>query len=198
MPPTCIYEQRSFTPFPISYSSKTFAPLVQEDRQISHVWYLLRGQHASLACFHHYLTTCSTIFSLKWTLWKLQDNQDFVFAEFVTADTIYQLQPFLIQSRRCIHAPISIATMTNTNLIQSCFASRQGRRHTPPQTPPTVWIPHTHHNNIPLSVTTPVVVHTPIPILSTCVTRYVSPLVIQFNSCAGCGSADGHLPGCTA
>ena len=71
MPPTHIYEQRSFALFPISYSSETFAPLVREDRQISHVQYLLQGQHASLACFHHYLTTCSTIFSLERTLLEL-------------------------------------------------------------------------------------------------------------------------------
>ena len=83
MPPTHLYEQRSFAPLPISYSSETFVPLVLEDHQISHVQYLLWGQHTSLARFRHYLTTCSTIFSFEQTLQELQDNWDFVFVEFV-------------------------------------------------------------------------------------------------------------------
>ena len=65
MPPARTYHQRSFAPFPIMYSSESFAPLVREDRQIAHVRYLLRGQHAALARFRHYLTDCSTIFALE-------------------------------------------------------------------------------------------------------------------------------------
>ena len=196
MPPTCVYEQRSFAPFPIAYSSENFAPLVRENRQISHVQYLLQGQHASLACFHHYLTTFSTIFSLEQTLQELQDNQDHVFVEFIAADNIHQLQPFLVQTHHHMHAPISIATTTDTNLIQLRPASQQDRRRTPLVTQ----IPHTHHDNTPLPITNLVVVciPTPIPPTSTSTTRYISPLVIQFNPCASCGSADGHLPGCTA
>ena len=53
MPAIWTYERQSFAPFPIDYSSKTFTPLVKENWQISHVRYLLRGQHASLARFWH-------------------------------------------------------------------------------------------------------------------------------------------------
>ena len=41
MPAIRTYEQRSFAPFPITYSSKYFAPFVWENQQISHVRYLL-------------------------------------------------------------------------------------------------------------------------------------------------------------
>ena len=196
MPLTRFYEQRSFAPFPVAYSSETFANKRSENCQISHVWYLLQGQHTSLARFHHYLTTCSTIFSLEQTLQELRDNQDQVFTEFITADTVYRLQPFLVQTRRHMHTPISIATTTDTNSFQSQPASQQDRR----RTPPVAWIPHAHHDNTPLPVTTPAVIRipTPIPSVSTSTTRYISPLIIRFNPCAGCGSANGHLPGCTA
>ena len=203
MPPIHVYEQWSFAPFPIAYSSETFAPLVQENCQISHVQYLLRRQHTSLARFRHYLTTCSTIFSLEQTLWELHDNRDHVFAEFVTSrlttNTVYRLQPFLIQTRRRMHTPISIATTTDTNSTQSQPAPQQNRR----RSPPVARIPHTHHDNVPLPVTTsnatPIIVcvPTPIPSTSTSVTHYVSPLVIRFNPCTSCGSTDGHLPGCS-
>ena len=199
MPPIRVYEQQSFAPFPIAYSSETFAPLVRENRQISHVRYLLWGQCASLARFWHYLTTCSTIFSLEQTLWELCDNRDHVFAEFVTTDTLNQLQPFIVQTCWRMHTPISIATTTDTDSIQSHPAPQQNKRRTPPVT----WIPHTYHDNAPLPVTTPnttptvVCVPTPVPPTSTSVTHYVSPLVIRFNPCTGCGSADGHLPGCS-
>ena len=196
MPPIHIYRQRSFAPFSIAYSSETFASLIHENHQISHIQYLLQGQHASLACFRHYLTTCSTIFSLEQTLRELHDNRDHVFAEFVTTDTINPLQPFLIQTRRRMHAPISITTNTNTDSVQSQPASQQNRRHTPS----VAQIPHTHHDNAPLPITTlnptPIVIHVPtsIPPASTSITRYVSPLVIQFNPCTSCRSANGHLP----
>ena len=199
MPPIQVYEQRSFAPFPIAYSSKTFAPLVWENRQISHVQYLLRGQHASLARFQHYLTTCSTIFSLEQTLWELHNNQDHVLTEFITPDTVNRLQPFLIQTRRRMTTPISIATTTDTDSIQSQPILQQNRRHTPP----IAHIPHTHHDNAPLPVitpsTTPIVIRipTPIPPANTSITCYVSPLVIQFNPCASCGSADRHPPSCS-
>ena len=69
--------------------------------------------------------------------------------------------------------------------------------------PPVTWIPHTLHNNAPLPITTSsttlTIIHvpTPIPPTSTSVTCYMSPLVIRFNPCASCGSADSHLPGCS-
>ena len=108
MPPTRTYHQRSFTPFPIAYTSESFAPLVREDRQIAYVRYLLRGQHAALACFRHYLTDCSTIFALEQTLQELRDSRNYVFANFTTPDVIYRLQPFLIQSRRRLLAPFPL------------------------------------------------------------------------------------------
>ena len=200
MPPIRVYEQWSFAPFPIAYSSETFAPLVWENRQISHVQYLLRGQHASLAHFRHYLTTCSTIFSLEQTLQELRDNQDHVFTEFVTPTTVSWLQPFLIQTRRRMTAPVSIATTSDTSSVRSQPVPQQNGRCTPPITR----IPHTLHNNAPLPITTssttPTIVRipTPIPPASTSVTRYVSLLITWFNPCTSCGSADGHLPGCSA
>ena len=119
MPVIQTYKQRSFAPFPIEYSSESFAPLVRENRQISHIRYLLRGQPAALTCFCHYLTTCSTIFTLEQMLRELRDNRDYVFADFVTPDIIQQLQPFLIQTCRRALAPTSIATTTDTSSIQT-------------------------------------------------------------------------------
>ena len=49
MPPIRTFDNRSFYPFPIDYSSETSAPLVRSDHQISHVRYLLRGQAAAQA-----------------------------------------------------------------------------------------------------------------------------------------------------
>ena len=204
MPVTRTYHQRSFTPFPITYSSESFAPLVREDRQISHIRYLLRGQHAALTHFCHYLTDCSTIFALEQTLQELRDNCDHVFADFTTPDVIYRLQPFLIQSRRRSLALASIATtttVTDTSSTHSWPPTRQ------PQHAPTVQLPQTHHDNLPIIVTipraTPVVTPvtartpTPIPTTSTSLVQYVSPLVARFNPCNGCGSVDGHFPGCS-
>ena len=119
MPVTRTYHQRSFAPFPITYSSESFAPLVREDQQISHVRYLLQGQHATLTRFRHYLTDCSTIFALEQTLQELQDNRNHIFADFTTPDIIYRLQLFLIQSHRRSLAPASIVTTTDTSSIHS-------------------------------------------------------------------------------
>ena len=133
MPATRTYHQRSFAPFPIMYSSESFAPLVREDRQITHVCYLLRGQHAALARFCHYLTDCSTIFALKQTLQELRDNRDHIFADFTTPDIIYWLQPFLIQSRRRSLAPASIATtttITDTSFTYSWPPTQRPQEHT--------------------------------------------------------------------
>ena len=205
MPPTRTYHQRSFAPFPIMYSSESFAPLVQEDRQITHVHYLLRGQHAALAHFHHYLTDCSTIFTLEQTIQELRDNCDYVFANFTTPDVIYRLQPFLIQSHQRSLAPVSIATTTTVTSTDSTYSRPSTQR--PQGHAFTVRLPQTHHDNAPIVVTaphvtpdvTPVVVHTPTPIPTTSnsLVRYVSPFVTRFNPCSGCGSTDDHFPGCS-
>ena len=113
MPPTRSFNNRSFYPFPIDYSSETFTPLVRSDRQIAHVQYLLRGQHATQARFRHYLTTCVTIFALEKTLQDLQSSRDYVFAEFITPDVVHCLQPFLIQTRRRLQIPPSTTIITN-------------------------------------------------------------------------------------
>ena len=107
MPPARTFDNRSFYPFPIDYSSETFAPLVRSDRQISHVKYLLRGNPAAIARFRHYLTTCATIFALERTIHDLQNSHDHVFAEFVTPNVVRRLQPFLIQTRRRSQVPPS-------------------------------------------------------------------------------------------
>ena len=202
MPVTRTYHQQLFALFPITYSSESFAPIVREDRQTSHVRYLLRGQHAALACFRHYLTDCSTIFALEQTLQELRDNRDYIFADFTTPDIIYWLQPFLIQSRRRSLAPASIVTTTDTSSIHPRPPARQPQEHTP-----TVQLPQAHHDNLPIVVTiprvaptvTPTVARTPTPIpsTSTSLVRYISPLVTRFNPCTGCGSTDGHFPGCS-
>ena len=203
MPVTRTYHQWLFAPFPITYSSESFAPLVREDQQISHVRYLLWGQHAALARFRHYLTDCSTIFTLEQTLQELRDNCDHVFTEFTTPDVIYRLQPFLIQSHRRSLAPASIVTTTtNTSSTYSRPPTRRPQEHAP-----MVRLPQTHHDNLPIIVTvphatpviTPMVARTPTPIptTSTSLVQYVSPLVARFNPCNGCGSIDGHFPGCS-
>ena len=83
MPPIRLYQQKSFAPFPITYSSKKFAPLVKDDCHIWHACHLLRSDQALLARLHHYLMTCSTIFSLKQTIHELRKNRDCVFDEFI-------------------------------------------------------------------------------------------------------------------
>ena len=196
MPPTHVYEQRSFASYPIAYSSENFAPpRSQKSSNISCSIPFARPTH--------FLGLLSSLFNyllyhlFPWTNPLGATRQSgFVFAEFVTADTIYRLQPFLVQTRYRMHAPISIATTTNSNSTQLQSPSWQNRTHTPP----VARIPHAHHNNTSLPVTTLVVVRipTPIPPISTSITCYVSPLVIWFNPCTGCGSANGHLPGCTA
>ena len=153
MPPTRTYHQRSFAPFPITYSSESFAPLVWEDRQIAHVRYLLRGQHAVLARFRHYLTDCSMIFALEQTLQELRDNHDYVFADFTTPDIVYRLQPFLIQSRRRSLAPVSIATTTTVTSTNSTYSRSSTRR--PQEHAPTVRLPQTHHDNAPIHMPSP-------------------------------------------
>ena len=208
MPPIHTFDNRSFYPFPIDYSSETFAPLVRSNRQISHVRYLLRGQHATQARFRHYLTTCATIFALEKTLQDLQNSRDYVFAEFITPDVIHRLQPFLIQTQRHSQIPPS------TTIIANVRRQQQTQTPTPPtmttttirpnQPTPTVQIPHALHDNAPIVVTvpntTPAVVCTPTPIPPPLVApiRYVSPLLAHFNPCVECGSADNtHFPGCT-
>ena len=131
MPVTRTYNQRSFAPFPITYSSESFAPLVREDCQISHVCYLLRGQHAALAHFCHYLTDCSTFFAPEQTLQELRNNCNYIFANFITPNVIHRLQPFLIQARRRSLAPASIVTTTDTSSIHSRPPARQPQEHTP-------------------------------------------------------------------
>ena len=205
MPPARTYHQRSFAPFLIMYSSESFAPLVREDQQIAHIRYLLQGQHAALACFCHYLTNCSTIFALEQTIQELRDNHDHVFADFTTPDVIYHLQPFLIQSRRRSLAPISIATTTTTISTDSTH-SRPSTQH-PQEYAPIIRLPRTHHDNVPIvvttphatPVTTPTVVRTPTPAPATnnSLVRYVSPLITRFNPCSGCSSTKDHFPGCT-
>ena len=113
MPPAHTFNNRSFYPFPIDYSSETFAPLVRSDRQISHVKYLLRGQPAAIARFRHYLTTCATIFALERTLQDLQNSCDHVFTEFITPNVVHRLQPFLIQTRHRSHLPPSATVIAN-------------------------------------------------------------------------------------
>ena len=207
MPPIRTFDNRSFYPFPIDYSSETFAPLVRSDRQISHVRYLLRGQHAAQAHFRHYLTTCATIFALEKTLQDLQNSRDYVFAEFITPDVVHRLQPFLIQTRRRSQIPPSAAVIANVHRQQTQTPTPQTTTTTtirPNQPIPTVWIPHALHDNVPIVVTvpnaTPAVVCTPTPIPPPLVApvRYVSPLLAHFNPCIECGSADDtHFPGCT-
>ena len=196
MPPTRTYHQRSFAPFPIMYSSESFTPLIRKDRQIAHIQYLLRGQHAALARFRHYLTDCSTIFMLEQTIQELRDNRDHIFADFTTPDVIYQLQPFLIQSQRQSLAPIAIATTTTTS-TDSTYSQSSTRRLQ--EYTPIIRLPRTHHDNVPIVVATPTVIHTPTltPIANNSLVRYVSPLTARFNPCSSCGSANNHFPGCT-
>ena len=204
MPVTRTYHQRSFAPFPIMYSSESFTPLVREDWQISHVRYLLRGQHAALARFRHYLTDCSTIFALEQTLKSCET--------IMTTSSLISLlrchlptSTFLMQSRRRSLAPASIATTTTITDTSSTHSRPPTWQ--PQEYAPIVQLPQTHHNNLPIVVTvpraTPVVTPvatrtpTPIPTTSTSLIWYVSPLVARFNPCNGCGSTKGHFPGCS-
>ena len=118
MPPARTFNNHSFYPFPIDYSSESFAPLVRSDRQISHVKYLLRGNHAAIARFRHYLTTCVTIFTLEKAISDLQNSRDHVFEEFVTPDVVRRLQPFLIQTRRRSQAPPPTTIINNVRRQQ--------------------------------------------------------------------------------
>ena len=209
MPPTRTFDNRSFYPFPIDYSSESFSPLVRSDRQISHVEYLLRGNHAAIARFHHYLTTCATIFTLEKAISDLQTSHDHVFNEFVTPDVVRRLQPFLIQTRRRSQAPPSTTIISNIRRQQELppvptfpLASPTVTEITQPV--PAVRLLHASHDNIPIVIPapniTPTIVRpdTPIPPSLATSTRYVSLLLSTFDPCPGCGSANGnHYSGCT-
>ena len=165
MPPTRTFNNRSFYPFPIDYSSETFAPLIRSDCQIAHVRYLLHGQHAAQARFQHYLTTCATIFALEKTLQDLQSSHDYVFAEFITLNVVHRLQPFLIQTQRRSQIPPSTAVITNVRRQQQTQTPTPPTTTTntvrPDQPTSTVRIPHAFHDNIPIVVTVPNVTSTP-------------------------------------
>ena len=209
MPPTRTFDNRSFYPFPIDYSSESFAPLVCSDRQISHVKYLLRGNHAAIARFRHYLTTCATIFTLEKAISDLQTSRDHVFDEFVTPDVVRRLQPFLIQTRCRSQAPPSTTIISNIRRQQELppvptlpLASPTVTEITQPI--PAVRLPHASHDNIPIVIPTPnttsaiIRPDTPIPPPLAIPPRYVSPLLSTFDPCPGCGSADGtHFRECT-
>ena len=208
MPPTRTFDNRSFYPFPIDYSSESFAPLVRSDRQISHVKYLLRGNHAAIARFRHYLTTCATIFSLERTLHDLQTSRDHVFEEFVTPDVVRRLQPFLIQTRRRSQAPPSTTVINNIRrhqelppipVLPNTTPTLETNHHTP-----LLCLPHASLDNVPIvvpvSTTAPVITRpdTPIPPSLIAPPRYVSPLISTFDPCPSCSSADGtHFRECT-
>ena len=200
MPHICIYQPKSFAPFPTPYSSKTFTPLVWENHQICHIQHLLLGLDASIVQFRHYLTTCSTIFSLENALHELQENWDHVFNKFITVDTVHRLQPFLVQACRHEQPPVSIITTSESDTSQPQPPFQWVRNQTVPCTTSTTppCIPHTQHANLSLSITAPQVIHTPTLIPSTSFTCYLSTLVTYFNPCASCGAAKEHFPGCTA
>ena len=205
MPPARTFDNRSFYPFPIDYSSESFAPLVRSE--ISHVKYLLRGNPAAIARFCHYLTTCATIFSLERAIYDLQTSRDHVFEEFVTPDVVRRLQPFLIQTRRRSQAPPSTAIINNvqrqqvlTPIPTLSIATSTTAETSPPA--PMVCLPQASHNNVPIVVAVPNTAvdrtPTPIPPPLVALTRYVSPLLSTFTPCSGCSSAnDDHFPGCT-
>ena len=204
MPPARTFHHRSFYPFPIDYSSESFAPLVRSDRQISHVKYLLRGNHTAVARFRHYLTTCATIFTLEKAIADLQTSRDHVFNEFVTPDVVQRLQPFLIQTRRRAQAPPSTAIINNIRRQQDLPPLPPPTTISTPQSTPTVRLPNASHDNAPIVIptSTPTVVDrrpdTPIPPSLVSPPRYVSPLLPAFNPCPNCGSADGtHYRECT-
>ena len=204
MPPARTFNHRSFYPFPIDYSSESFAPLVRSDRQISHVKYLLRGNHTAVARFRHYLTTCATIFTLEKAIADLQTSRDHVFDEFVTPDVVQRLQPFLIQTRRRAQAPPSTAIINNIRRQQDLPPLPPPTTISITQPTPTVRLPHASHDNVPIVVptSTPTAVDrrpdTPIPSSLVPPPRYVSPLLPVFNPCPSCGSADNtHYRECT-
>ena len=201
--------RKDLYPFPIDYSSESFAPLVRSDRQIAHVKYLLRGNHAAVARFRHYLTTCATIFTLEKTITDLQNSRDHVFEEFVTPDVVRRLQPFLIQTRRRSQAPPSTTIISNIRRQQELppiptFPLISPTITAITQPTPAVRLPHASHDNIPIVVPTPSVTPTvvrpdaPIPPPLVIPQRYVSPLLPNFDPCPNCGSADGtHFRECT-
>jgi hypothetical protein len=203
MPPARTFNHRSFYPFPIDYSSESFAPLVRSDRQISHVKYLLRGNHTAVARFRHYLTTCATIFTLEKAIADLQTSRDHVFDEFVTPDVVQRLQPFLIQTRRRAQAPPSTAIINNIRRQQDLPPLPPPTTIPITQPTPTVRLPHASHDNVPIVVPTSTPTadrrpDTPIPPPLIPPPRYVSPLLPVFNPCPSCGSADNtHYRECT-
>ena len=157
MPPTRTFDNHSFYPFPIDYSSESFAPLVRSDRQISHVNYLLQGNHAAIARFCHYLTTCATIFALEKAVFDLQTSRDHVFDEFVTPNVVRRLQPFLIQTHHQSQAPPSTTIISNIRRQQELppvptfpLASPTVTKATQPT--PAVRLPHASHDNIPIVI----------------------------------------------
>ena len=208
MPPARTFANRSFYPFPIDYSSESFAPLVRADRQILHVKHLLRGNHAATARFRHYLTTCATIFTLEKAISDLQTSRDHVFDEFITPDVVRRLQPFLIQTRRRTQAPPSTAIINNARRHQDLPPLPTFPLPSPSvaeitRLSPTVRLPRASLDNIPLVVPVSNAIpvprpDTPVPPPLVVPQRYVSPLLPHFDPCPSCGSTDGnHYRECT-
>ena len=78
-----VYRSKSFAPFPASYSSVTFAPVVRPPNTVRRVNHLLRDHDILRAQFRHYLNLCSTIHDLE----TLTDNLQVARAELFTAMT---------------------------------------------------------------------------------------------------------------
>ena len=186
------YRAVSFAPFPAAYSSISFSPLVYFPRSVNRVRGLLREHNNLLLQFNHYLALCAFVDQAEALLDNLQENRAEIFTAMATPTFIRLVQPFLIQHHRhqvANRRPISVSSSQNSN------------NRPPPalqHSPHRPLIDGLDDSVIPILSTPPTPprrTDTPIPGPST--TRFISPLMTNFQPCPRCGSnTEGHFPGC--
>jgi hypothetical protein len=202
------YRTKSFAPSRSSYSSVTFAPVVRSLNSVRHANHLLRNHPVLRAQFRHYLNMCSIVNNLETTIRNLERNLDTfeearseVFTSMTTPEFIQVFQPLLIQhdrrqliQRTTPSAAISVSSSSDDSPQQLPVDQRPIPAATPRSDLRAIYV----SSQTPPQTTNRTPTPAPIPIPIPGVTRFVSPeLRARFNPCQGCGSNDGHFPGCS-
>ena len=192
-----VYRSKSFAPFPASYSSVTFAPVVRPPNTVRRVNHLLREHDILRAQFRHYLNLCSTIHDLETLTDNLQVARAELFTAMTTPNFIRLVQPVLVQQHRrqtAARPPISVSSSSNSDPGRSIPPSQ---RHIPPSLPGSDLRATYVSSQTPPQTLRRASTPLPIPIPPLSVTRYVSPQVTHFDPCPYCGTnEDDHFPGC--
>src|ERR1700679_1683695 len=186
------YQYRSFAPFTRRYTSISFASLVHQDANVSHIIRLLNGRNDSIAYFRFYLSLSNAIHNLERTLNVLYNDRNQVFETMTDDDFVRLIQPFLRHyARRTNRRPPQPSSSSSSS-------NRPRRYHTPPSSPP----PHVIRQDTIIqdgSRDNPIVIsRTPTPVPSTSRTQFTSPLAITLApACNVCGGRNTHYRECT-